>query len=124
MADTVVMPRRNRWPRVLGIIILALILLLIMLYFVVSSSAFFKGVILPRVSKSMNANVTVADASIHPFSGVVLRNVKVQTTGPTPIFTAQEVRVAYDLGAIVRGNYDVREMAVNSPVIDIVTNPD
>ncbi|MDB6021937.1 MAG: hypothetical protein JWQ04_1794, partial [Pedosphaera sp.] len=124
MADTIAASGRRGWPRIVGWILLALALLLIILYFVVSSTAFFKGVILPRVSKSLNARVTVADASIHPFSRVMLRHLKVQTTGPDPLFAAEEVRVAYSLGDILRGNYHVREMTAVSPVIEIVTNPD
>lgn len=124
MAQTVVVSRHRRWPRVIGLIFLVIILLLIALYFIVSSSAFFKGVILPRVSRSLNANVTVTDASIHPFSGVVFRDLKVQTTGPEPLLTASEVRVAYDFGAIVRGNYHIRDVELISPQVLIVTNPD
>src|SRR5436305_2099840 len=51
-----------------------LVVLLVVAYFVGTSSAFLKGVILPKVSHSINADVTVADASIHPFSSVVLKD--------------------------------------------------
>src|SRR4051812_22275546 len=93
-------PRRRGWLRILGGIIGVLILLLVVLYFVATSSAFFKGVILPRASKSLNADITVADASIHPFSQVILRQVKIRTTGTEPLLTAEEVRLAYHLGDI------------------------
>lgn len=122
--DVVVVHKRRRWPRVLGYIVLCFILLLIAAYFVVSSSAFFKGVILPQAGKSLNANITVADASIHPFSGVVLHDVKVQTTGTEPLLTASEVRLAYSLGDIIGGNYHVKEMVATSPVVKIINNPD
>ena len=65
--------------------LLALILLLGIVYFVGTSSAFFKGVILPKVGKSMDAKITVSSASISPFSHVILHDLKVQTTGPEPV---------------------------------------
>ena len=59
MADAIIRPapkRRRRWPRILGRIFLALIILLVVVYFVGTSSAVFKGVILPKVGKAMNAS--------------------------------------------------------------------
>jgi hypothetical protein len=73
--------RRHGWLRAIAWIFGLLIVLLVVVYFVATSGAFFKGVILPRVGKAMNAEVTVSDASISPFSQVVLHNLKVQTTG-------------------------------------------
>ena len=66
-------------------LIIGLIVLVVVAYFVATSSAFFKGVILPRVGKAMGGEVTVADASISPFSQVVLRQLKVKTTGTEPL---------------------------------------
>ena len=86
-------------------------MLLVVVYFVATSGAFFKGVILPRVSKAMNAEVTVSDASISPFSQVVLHNLKVQTTGAEPLVTAAEVRLRYSLMDIIGGNIHVDEVA-------------
>jgi uncharacterized protein involved in outer membrane biogenesis len=124
MADAVTVPRRHRWLRKAGWVGLALALLLIILYFAATSSAFFKGVILPKLSKSLNATVTVADASIHPFSGVDMRQVKIQTTGTEPLLTADEIRITYHLGGILSGNYHVEEVTIVSPTVEIVTNPD
>jgi len=61
-------------------------------------------VILPRVSKALNANITVSDASISPFHQVVLHNLKVQTTGTEPLVSAPEVRLRYSLMQIIGGN--------------------
>jgi len=100
------------------------IVLLVVMYFVATSSGFFKGVILPRVGKAMNAQVTVSDASISPFSKVVLHNLKVQTTGPEPLVTAPEVRLRYSLLAILGGNIRVDEVALVSPTVALVENHD
>src|SRR5215467_11214699 len=99
MPDTIVSSPSPRKPRrglrlvvwTLGV----LILLLVVVYFVGTSSAFFKGIILPRVSKALNANVTVADASISPFKQVVLHNLKVQLGDQEALISAPEVRARY-----------------------------
>lgn len=118
-------PRRKRsWLRAIAWIAGVLIVLLVVVYFVATSSAFFKGVILPRVSAALNANVTVSDASISPFKQVVLRNLKVQTTGAEPLVTAPEARLHYSLMDIIGGNIHVDELTLASPTITIITNPD
>ena len=101
-----------------------MVVLLIAGYFVVTSSAFFKGVILPRVGKALNAEVTVAEASISPFSQVVLRHLQVKTTGAEPLLKADEVRMRYRLLSILRGNLVVDEVTLTSPVIQIVQAAD
>src|SRR5438876_8816151 len=116
--------KRRHWLRLIMWILLALILLLVVVYFVATSSLFFKGVILPRAGKAMNANITVSDADISPFSHVVLRNLKVQTTGAEPLLTAAEARARYNLRDIMGGKINVQELRIDSPVVQIVHNPD
>ena len=101
-----------------------LLVLLVAAYFVVTSSAFFKGVILPRAGKAVGGEVTVADASISPFSQVNLRQLTVKTTGAEPLLQAQEVRLRYSLLSILRGTMKVDELTVTSPVVQIIENAD
>src|SRR6185503_20177135 len=89
-----------------------------------TSSAFFKSVVLPRVSSSLNAEVTVRDASISPFKEVVLKDLKVTPQGAEPLLTAPEVRARYHLLDIIRGNIHVDEVAVVTPTITLTENPD
>jgi uncharacterized protein involved in outer membrane biogenesis len=128
MTDTTVnspAPRKRRgWLKAIAWVFGILIALVVVVYFVATSGAFFKGVILPRMSKAMNAQVTVSDASISPFSQVILRNLKVQTTGADPLVAANEVRLRYSLMDIIRGNIHVDEVALVSPTIVLVQNPD
>src|SRR6266404_4407893 len=116
--------KRRSWRRRLLTIAGALLALLIIFYFVATSAAIFKGVILPRVSKALNAEITVGDASLSPFSQVVLRQLAVRTTGAEPLLQANEVRLRYSLWSILRGNIKVDEVTVDSPVIQIVQNAD
>src|SRR5690242_14695058 len=116
--------KRHGVLRVIGWILGILIVLVVVAYFIGTSSAFLKGVILPRVSKSMNAQITVSDASISPFSRVVLHDVKVQTTGSEPLVTVPEVRLRYSLMDIIGGHINVDEVTLSSPTIVLVQNPD
>ena len=128
MADTTVSspaPRkRGRWLRIIIGVLGIFVILIVAVYFVGTSSAFFKGFILPRVSKSMNAQVTVSEASIHPFKDVTLHNFQVRTTGEEPLVSAAEVRARYSLMDIIGGNIHVEEAALASPTIVLVENPD
>jgi AsmA-like protein len=100
------------------------IVLLAVAYFVATSSAFFKGVILPKAGVALNAAITVSDASISPFKQVVLRDLKVQTTGTEPLLAAPEVRLRYSLMDIIRGNINVDEVSIVSSTVTLVENPD
>lgn len=117
-------PRRRSVGRTLIIIAGVLLVLVVALYFVGTSGAFFKGVILPRVGAALNADVTVADAAISPFSTVSLRDLKVQPKGGEPVFTAREIRARYSLMSILGGKIVVTEAVVESPVISVIQNAD
>lgn len=117
-------PRRRSVGRILVFIAGALLVLVVALYFVATSGAFFKGVILPRVGAALNADVTVTDAAISPFSRVSLRELKVQPRGGDPVFTASEVRARYSLWSILGGKIVVTEAVIESPVISVIQNAD
>ncbi len=115
-------PRRAlRW---VGLFFVCLLVGLFLLYFLGTSEWALKSVILPRVSKAMNGKVTVESANISPFSAVTMRGLKVETKGPDPLVTAREVRARYSLMDIIKGNINVSEVALDSPVITLVTFPD
>ncbi|MDR3378283.1 MAG: hypothetical protein P4M10_06330, partial [Verrucomicrobiae bacterium] len=123
--NVVVSSRRpRRWLKWLAWLAGGFVVLLVVLYFVATSSAFFKGMILPRASRALNASITVSSASIHPFSEVTLRDVKVQPDGQSPLLTASEVRVRYHLWDIIGGNIRVDEAVLVSPTVELVENPD
>jgi uncharacterized protein involved in outer membrane biogenesis len=101
-----------------------LAVVMVVAYFVVSSSTFIKGVILPRVSAAIHADVTVTDISVHPFSKITVRGLKVQAKGQEPVITAPEVSVSYSLWSLLGGNLRVDEAALVSPTVELVENPD
>ena len=114
----------HRWMKILVGLFGVLLLLLVIAYFFGTSSGFLKNFILPQVGKAVNASITVDDASISPFSRVVLRNLKIQTTGSEPLVTATEVRLRYHLMDILGGNLNVDEVTLVSPTINLVENAD
>jgi uncharacterized protein involved in outer membrane biogenesis len=116
--------KRRSWRRILLTTAGALLVLLVIFYFVATSTAFLKGVILPRVSKAMNAEITVGDASLSPFSQVVLRQLTIKTSGAEPLLQANEVRLRYSLRSIIGGTIKVDEVTLDSPAIQIVQNAD
>ncbi len=127
MAETeiaAVKPKRGGWFRKLLWIAGGFVVLLVVAYFVLTSGAFFKVVILPKVGQALNATVTVSDASISPFSQVVLRDLKVQAAGMEPLVTAKEVRARYSLMAIIAGNIRVDEVLLDSPTVTVVKKAD
>src|SRR5437867_9627157 len=113
----------RRWPRRLMWFGIGFLILLIILYLVATSAVFLKSVILPRVGKSMNATITVSDASISPFSRVVLKDLRVVTTGKEPLLTAPEIRARYSLSKIIGGNVTADEAASGAPQVQIGTHP-
>lgn len=116
--------KRSSWLRKLMFAFGGLLVFLVVAYFVVTSSAFFKGVILPRASSAIGGQITVADAAISPFSQVHLRQLKVQTTGTEPLLQAEEVRLRYSLSSILGGTMKVDEVTIVNPVVQIIENAD
>ncbi len=110
--------------RILIWLALGLALLLIVAYMVVTSPGFIKRFILPRVSAAIHADVTVTDISVHPFSRFSVHGLKVQVKGQEPLLTAPEIRASYSLWSILRGNVRVSELALVSPTVLLVENPD
>lgn len=116
--------RGSRWWRIVAWCVGILAALVVTLYFVVTSSRFLQVQILPRVSEALHAKVTVSSGEIHPFSEIVLHDLKVQPTNQPPVLTARLVRLRYHLWDIIGGKIRVDEADVDSPVFQVVENPD
>jgi hypothetical protein len=114
----------RRWLRWLGYFLVCMIVGLFIIYFVGTSEWALKSVILPKVSQTMNAQVTVESANLSPFSSVEMRGFKVQTTGKEPLISAQEIRARYSLMDIIKGNINVQQVEVKNPVVTLITFAD
>ncbi len=107
---------RSKWPLVLG----GLVGLLVILYFVATSGWFVRTVVLPQVATKLGSDLTAEDISISPFSQLELRKVRLTPRGADPLFAVELVRVRYSLFAILGGNIEVSEIAVESPAVTVV----
>jgi len=115
-------PKKGRWLKWLAWCVAGLVVVLVALYFVATSSAFFKGVVLPRVGSALHADVSVSDAEISPFSHIVLRDLKVTPKGDQPVFTATIMTARYDLLSILRGHILVDEASIADPTVTVIEN--
>ncbi len=114
----------SKWLRRLGWVVLGLIVFLVVAYFVVTSNTFFKGFILPKVSEAVNAKVTVTEASISPFSQVVLYDLKVEPAGQEPVLTAKKMLARYGFLDLISGKIKVDEVELDTPTLRIVQKAD
>ena len=116
--------KRRVWPRILAWLVVLFLLLVVAAYFVVTSAAFLKGVVLPRLGDAIHANVSVSSIVFSPSRQIVLRDLKVQAKGQPPVLTVPELKVRYHLWDILRGKVHVDEIALVSPTVELVENPD
>ena len=123
---TIATPRKkpHRWLRFFTGLAVVLIILIVAAYFLVTNPAFIQDVVLPRLGKAIHANVTVSDISFSPSKQIVLRDLKVQAEGQAPVLSVSEVNVRYHLWDILGGNIHVDEIALTSPTVELVENPD
>jgi uncharacterized protein involved in outer membrane biogenesis len=100
------------------------ILVLTLGYFLLTSGFFFKSVILPCASRALGVHITVADASISPFSRVYLSQVKVAVPNGEPIIKADNLRLDCNLFSMLGGTTKVGALSLDSPSLEIVENAD
>ena len=120
--NSVPVVKKSHWLRWIGIGFGGLLGLLVIGYFVATSSGFLKSMILPKVGAAIGMQVTADEISLSPFSQVVVRGLKVESPGAEPLFQSGEIKVKYDLAAIMKGRITVSEIAVASPVIRVAYN--
>jgi uncharacterized protein involved in outer membrane biogenesis len=116
--------RRSSWRRKLLWAGGTIAVLAVGLYFIGTSEMFLQKVILPQVSNAIKSDVTVGAAEVSPFRRVTLRDLKVHPRGNEPLLAVKEIRLRYSLWSIIRGQIEVEEVTVESPVITVVENAD
>ena len=116
--------KRSSWPKTLAIVVVGLLALLVILYFVATSSAFIKSVVLPRVGKAINGELTVHDVALSPFSQIILSKLALKTIGTEPLLIADDLRIRYKLFSILGGKIEVEEVSIVAPIVQIVQEAD
>ena len=92
---------RRKLMYIAGALVVLVVVALIAAWFVVTSGGFFKGVILPRVGKALNAEIAVSEAQIRPFSKTTLRGLQVTPRGGDSLLTAREISARLRLLAML-----------------------
>jgi hypothetical protein len=95
----------------------------VLAFFICTSSGFLKSVVLPRVGKSMNAEITASSVELSPFKEIVLRDLKLVPNGADPLFTAKEVQVRYALSGLLAATKEVEEIKLTAPAVFVVEKP-
>ena len=118
-------PRKRRVLLRICIWLVVLVALLVAaVYFIATNPAFLKRVVLPRLGDAINANITVTDVAFNPFKHIELQDLKVQAKGQALVLIVPELKVRYHLWDILTGNLHVDDIAVVSPTVELVENPD
>lgn len=117
-------PKRRRLRRILLFLGLIGIVVIISGYFVLSSSAFLKRIVVPRVGHALNADITVDEVGLRPFSQLVVRNLRVVPRGEEELLRLREARVDYSLLRILRGNLEIESVVLDSPRLTITRSAD
>ena len=98
-------------------------LILAGLYFFAASNYALQRLILPRLSKALDAEVTAESGSLHPFSSLILHGVAVKARAPRSTLHAQTLTARYHLLPILRGNLKIDEINLASPNLEIAQTP-
>jgi len=116
------------WPAQRGRKILLLLGLtvgmLLVLYFGLTSQPFLQRVVLPRVGAACHAQISAANIALSPFAKLRLRQVRLTTTGDTPLLEADEILVRYRLFAVWAGRFAFPEIAIKNAKVRVVEAAD
>ena len=99
--------------------------LVVVAYFIATSSAVLKAIVLPKASQALGAKVSAEGISASPLLGsLAIRGLTVQPEGGEPILSVQEARARFRLWSILGGHYEIGEVTVTAPVLNIVQTAD
>jgi hypothetical protein len=110
---------KPRWKRRLAWTVGCLIALLLLGWWWVSSEMFLRGVVLDKIEKTLNAEITYESAEWSPRRSVVLRGVRVRAVGQKPCLEARELRAAYHWRDLWAGKMQINEISLVEPVLTV-----
>jgi hypothetical protein len=103
--------RRRKWLIIGG----GLLGLLVIGWLVLTSGPVVKALVLPRVAAALQADLTVGELRLSPFSGIDLKNVTLTPIGGQPLAEIAGVKVRYHLFKLLGGEIAVGEIELNQP---------
>ncbi len=103
--------RRRKWLIIGG----GLLGLLVVGWLVLTSGPVVKALVLPRVAAALQADLTVGELRLSPFSGIDLKDVTLTPIGGQPFAEIAGVKVRYQLFKLLGGAIAVGEIELNQP---------
>ena len=117
-------PKKRSWLKWLGWCFASLVVLVAAIYWFATSNAFFQRFVLPRLGAALQADLSVGNAEISPFSRVVLHDLTLTPQGGDTVLRASSITAHYDLISILHGKFLMDELSVVDPTVIVIENPD
>ena len=115
-------PRPGRRRRRLLVAAGVLLAVPVLLWFVVTSSWFLRQVVLPQVGKAMDAEISVGEIRLRPFSSLRLTDVTVRTRDESLDLQVERLEAVYNLRRILGGTLEVERVLLTAP--QVVVRPE
>lgn len=107
-----------------GIVFVLFVALIILVKVVISPEQVKKN-ILPRISASLNRQVSLGDVSVSIFSGIRLHDLVIQDKeGTQPFLKAGALRLDYRFWPLLRKRVEIKEIRLESPLVRVVRYAD
>ncbi|MCX8157586.1 MAG: AsmA family protein [Verrucomicrobiae bacterium] len=115
----------RRGLKLLAILAGGLALILVAAYLLLTSGWFFKSVLLPKAGAAMQARLSADDATVSPFSGIVLSGFKMETTGAAPLLAVKQLSLRYSsLSDLLKGRIYLDEITLDGLEVRLVEDAD
>ncbi|MDW8380629.1 MAG: AsmA family protein [Verrucomicrobiota bacterium] len=109
----------RRWGRI-ALVVGGTILLLVGIWQLLTSNYFMQRVVLPMVSRQLNADILVDRIKLRPLKRLLVENLRVQPKGAEPLLEARVVTVEYRWQDLIQGRLTIDTLFVESPRVNLV----
>jgi hypothetical protein len=113
----------KRFLKVAAIVVVIGVVLLVAVFFYVNNGGFVKRHVLPKVADALDTSVTAKDVKFSVFGLLELNGLSLGEAA-NPLFTADTVRVRYQLFPAIGGEYKVDEILLQNATVALVQNAD
>ncbi len=89
------------------------------LWIFINSAFFFRGIVLPRIAHSLNAEINAGQVDWSLTSGITLGEVSLITTGEKPLIEAARIEIDCSAWDLWNGRIGIKSVALTAPLINI-----
>ena len=116
-------PRRHSRLRLVLAALAVLMFVPFGLAFYLTTDSGVRNILLPLVSKKIGVSITAGHAVWSPLSSLTLDELRVGLPND-PILQVKQFTAQYDGRAILRGNYEIKSLILDSPIVHLAEKPD